>query len=907
MLRILLIVGALGLAWTAHAAETAGYPRGQLPGDIAPNHYTIDLTIIPEQKTFTGKTVIDITLEKPAALIWLHGQDLTVSEAKVIDADGTAIAATWAEIPNSDGVVKLTLAQPAQGPKAQISVTYTAPFNRQLEGLYRSDEGGESYAFSQMEPISARLAFPSFDEPRFKTSYDIALTVRAAHTAVSNTPELKIEPLADGMKRVTFAMSKPLPTYLIAFAVGPLDVVESQPIPRTALRDREIPLRGITAKGKGPQIKYALDNTARLLIALEDYFGIPYPFEKLDLIAATDFSAGAMENAGAIVYREPLMLMDDTASLSQKRRYVEVHTHEMAHQWFGNLVTPMWWNDIWLNEAFATWMSYKIADATDPQGEYSRLTLNGALGAMNADSRTSARRIAQPIESNDDIDNAFDGITYEKGGGVLAMFEQYYGAEAFRKGIKLHMERHAWGNATAKDFLQSIADANRDAKGGPAFETFLNQPGVPLIAAELKCSGKDAAVNVKQSRYLRPLGLPTPPAQTQIWKIPVCIAHGDGAERAQTCTLVEDRAATIKLKTDVCPTWVMPNADGAGYFRFALSKQGWSSILAAADTLTEKEVLAALDSLDAAFDAGDMDIGDYLDRTKVLLSRNGGNMAWDTAAAPAGQLTWIKETLVSEKSRPAVAHFIRDLYGPLYDKVGLDPVTPMDRSNPVQATLLRGPVVNMAVVEGGLAAGRTELARRGAAYLGLNEDGTPGDGKIHPEAVDANLVDHAVDMAVREFGTPVVDAVFAHIKTERAAVIRSRMLRAITRATDPATAAKVRALALSDTLRGNEVPIIVYGSAGEPENRAASWTWFKTNFDAIKQRTPAFGQGGLVGVGGRFCSKAERDDYKKFFEPRIEQLNGAPRTFASTLETIDQCIAMVEKHRAKADTYFAAR
>ncbi len=888
-------------ATAAQAAES--YPSGQLPDDATPTHYAIDLTIVPDQDTFTGKVTIDIKLAKATDLIWLHGRDLTVSSVQVIDSDGAAIAATWTEIPNSDGVAKLTLAKPARGPNAKIAVSYTAPFNKQLEGIYKSIDAGDAYVFSQMEAISARLAFPSFDEPRFKTPYDMSLTVREADAAISNTPVLKTDKLPGGMKHVQFATTKPLPTYLIAFAVGPFDVVEWEPIPKTAIRDHVVPLRGIATKGKGPRFKYALANTAGLLTALEDYFGTPYPFEKLDIIAATDFSAGAMENAGAIVYRETLMLMDESSSLSQKRRYATVHAHEMAHQWFGDLVTPMWWNDIWLNEAFATWMSNKIATTWAAKGEYDRLTLQGALGAMSTDSRTNARRIAQPIETNDDIDNAFDGITYEKGGGVLSMFEQYYGAEAFRKGVKLHLDRHAWGNATAKDFLQSVADASNDTKGVAAFETFLNQPGVPLMTSQLNCSAKSAGVSVTQSRYLPRPG-EKPVAQTQTWKVPMCVSYGEGSTRAQTCSLVENRSTRVALDAKSCPAWIMPNADGAGYYRFSLDKKGWTALTAATDQLTDKEILAVLDSLEASFDTGDMDIGDYLNYLSTIMSKKGNAIAWDAAGSPISHLAWVKDVLVSDKARPAAQKLIADLYGPLYDKIGLDATSPLDKSNPIQATLLRTPIVNVMAVQARARTVRAELAKRGAAYLGLSNG---GDAKIHPEAVDPNLMELALTIAVQDMGTPVVDALMAMIKTERDGTIRSRMIGALTRSTDPATAVKVRDLAFSPDLRVNEIPIVIYGSVSERANMAAGWAWFKANYEAIKAKMPTFGVGGLAGIGGRFCTVSERNDFKAFMEPKIGSLTGAPRVYAGTIENIDRCIALVEGQRSKADTYFARR
>lgn len=893
MFRILFVVLAL-VVQPVHAAEK--YPAGQLSRDAVPTHYALDLKIVPTEDRFSGKVTIDVTLKNPTATIWMHGKGLSVTTATVEDG-GAAIAATWREIPDSDGVAELALSRPAKGPTVRVTLTYTAPFNTRLEGIYRAQDAGQQYVLSQMEPISARVAFPGFDDPQFKTPYDISLTVPAADVALTASAAVKTETLGGGLKRMQFATTKPLPTYLIAVVVGPYDVVEWEPIPKSSVRATPLPLRGIATRGKGAQMKYALANTARILLALEDYFGIAYPYDKLDIIAAPDFSAGAMENVGAIIYRESFLLMDENPPLSRRRRYVGVHAHEIAHQWFGNLVTPVWWNDIWLNESFATWMSDKIAAGIDPEVGNERNSLRGALSAMTSDSKSSARRIAQPIESNDDIDNAFDTITYEKGGGVISMFEQYYGAEQFRKGVQLHLQRHAYGNATAADFLKAIADANGDSKGSAAFASFLNQAGVPLVTAKVECGAKNNSLSIRQSRYRLKSARATGDGT---WKIPLCVAYGKGAEREKVCQLVEEKRSTIALK--YCPTWVMPNADGAGYYRFALDRASWKALAQSADALNDKEILATFDSLDAGVDTGTLDLDEYLDDAKLLMARNGGNITWDAARSLMPRLIWIKNSMTTPQSRPVVEAFIADLYRPLLDKVGLDNTTPFAKQNPVEATLLRDPAVAMVAVEGRAQPVRGELARRGAAYVGVGEN---GDGKLHPEVIDADIIGEALGVAVQDLGAPVVDAIFALLRTERDGTVRSRLLVALTRATDPALAARVRDFALSKELRANEIPTLVYGSMAERDNVKDAWAWFKKNYEPIRSIMPTFGRSGLAGMGGRFCDPVLRAEYRDFFRPRIAGLVGGKRIFDATLENIDHCAALASTQRGKVAAYFA--
>jgi len=400
-------------------------PYGQLGTDVIPVSYQLTLNIVPELDQFSGTAIIELEIAEPLDYFYLHGKNLEVSRVQLATAD-SLLDASYEQVDKS-GIARINLSQAVSG-SARLEIEYSAPFGQSLAGLYKVSESGNDYAFTQFEAISARKAFPGFDEPGFKAPFDITLIVPEKLVAISNTPEISSE-LKDGMKFVSFATSKPLPTYLIAFAVGDLDVVEWLPLPATDIRPRELPLRGIAAKGKGDQLAYALEGTNAIVTALESYFGTPYPWAKLDILAVPDFAAGAMENAGAITYRESLLLFDDTATPKRQRRYKMVHAHELAHQWFGDLVTPVWWNDIWLNESFATWMAFVAMDFAEPQGNYRRDLVSRGLQVMASDSLVNARQIRQPILSNNDISTAFDGITYSKGGAVLSMFENYLGRE----------------------------------------------------------------------------------------------------------------------------------------------------------------------------------------------------------------------------------------------------------------------------------------------------------------------------------------------------------------------------------------------------------------------------------------------------------------------------------------------
>src|SRR5690606_34598090 len=397
----------------------------------------------------------------------------------------------------------------------------------QLQGLYKVAAKGKPYTITQMEPISARFAFPGFDQPGFKTPFDISLTVPASQTAVANTKQVKETPAGDGWKTVTFAQTVPLPTALLAFAVGPWDIAAGPDIAPDAYRAKPLQLRGVAAEGEGHRMQHVLSETPSIIHALENYYGFGYPFDKLDLLAAPDFSAGAMENPGLVTFRDWLLLLDNDSPARNVRGSFNVTAHELAHMWTGDTVTTEWWNDIWLNEAFATWMQQKVTMQVHPEYRADLDRVRGGQRAMGSDSLVSARSVRQPITGNGDITTAFDGITYQKGASVLGMFENYVGEDTFRKGMRAYIQEHKFGNATADDLVDAIATAaDKGDAFKQAFKSFLNQSGVPYVATKLEQKNGQTVLQLSQSRYL-PIGS-SGDAQ-RVWGVPVCVRYGTTA------------------------------------------------------------------------------------------------------------------------------------------------------------------------------------------------------------------------------------------------------------------------------------------------------------------------------------------------------------------------------------------
>ena len=873
---------------TSKAVTEAGktwedIPFGQLPAEVQPVAYQLELTIIPGLEEFSGKTTIDLNMTGSRNHFYLHGKNIKVNKVQL--SDGISIFPAEYEQVDDSGIVRISSPHPLQG-KIQLEIEYSAPFNQALEGLYKVSESGNDYAFTQFEAISARLAFPGFDEPGFKTPFTTTLIVPENQVAISNTPEVSSE-IIDGMKHVHFAPTKPLPTYLIAFAVGDFDVMEAPDLPATDVRDHALPLRGIAVKGKGGQLEYALEGTRAIVTALESYFGTPYPWAKLDILAVPDFNAGAMENVGAITYRETLLLFDDSATPERRRRYKMVHAHELAHQWFGDLVTPAWWNDIWLNESFATWMAHVAMDMAEPEANYRRDLLSRGLRVMADDSLVSARQIRQPILSNNDIATAFDGITYSKGGAVLSMFENFIGRNDFRQGVRNYMDEFQYGTATADDFIRHLSTASTAQPADvvlTAFNSFLEQAGLPLVEIASQCDNENLSIHLKQSRYV-PLGSNGEPDQQ--WNIPVCLRLGYADDDIKTCLLLTGSEQTFELP-QACPDWIMPNADSAGYYRFGMSQQDWATLLANSDRQNTNEMMAILGSIEGAFNSGHVDVATLMSIAPKLIV----NPHWQVATAPIKHMNFMYGRMASEGQKKALELRFTEYYSGKLNETGLDSINDRDQAQ------LQTALVDFLAKTAKQPELRTELVSMAQAYSGYRSDG-----RIHPETANPIIVGTALAVAVDELGNDFIDHLYQLAIGSTDAVVRGRALDAIGNTKDPAKSAEIRELVFSPQLRDNEIYSILYPQVLMPETRDATWLWFQKNMDRILPRIPEERWGRMTFVGSAFCNTKKQAEVQAFFATRIEALTGGPRNLEQTLETIDLCVAKVKEHKTEMDVW----
>jgi cytosol alanyl aminopeptidase len=854
----------------------ADAPKLRLSADIRPTRYAADLTALPAAATFSGVIDIDITLAKPASLVWLNANDLTIQQATV-DSQPAAVESAGGDFI----ALRLPAALPA-GP-AKIHIVYQGKIGaNNSAGIFQGEDAGTPYLFTQFEALDARRTFPCFDQPDFKTPWQLTLHVRQADKAFSNTPQVSETGEPNGMKRVVFAETKPLPSYLVAFAIGPFDVVDAGMTGRN-----HVPVRIITPRGKAGQARYAAQVTATIVDRLEDYFGVPYPYEKLDEVAVPlTFGFGAMENAGLVTYGQTLLLADPaTDGISRQRTYASVAAHELAHQWSGDLVTTAWWNDIWLNEAFATWMSSRILAEWQPDWN-SRLTdLQSKFGAMGSDSLVTARQIRQPIESKDDVANAFDGITYEKGAAVIRMFEVWTGERQFRAGVTAYLKRFSFRSATADDFLDSIATAGKPQLAA-AFKTFLDQPGIPEVSVELKCSGRPL-VALSQKRYL-PLG--STGSQGAQWQVPVCVRYESADSSATECFLLDKPSAEFPLKNaSSCPAGISANANATGYYITSYQGGLLEKLLGEkSDWLNAAERVTLLHDLKTLADSGDAK-----ESAALAAARTFANSTERQVAAEAREIVGAARDLVPPALRPNYAAFIRKTFGARAAQLGWS-AKPDDDAD---TRLMRASLVPFVARDGDDPALQAEARRLAFGWL------------ENHKGVDPDMLRVVLSTAAFSGDQDLFDRLLAELKKTQDRRERSAIIAALSSFRDPKIVQEALGMLLAPQLDVRETTGLMFSGLGNPQTQSLPFEFVKAHYDEVLKRIPREGDfdaaSALPFVGGPFCDEPSRLAFVEFFQNRVGNFLGGPRNYAQVLEGIRLCEAQRAAQSEDVAQFFA--
>jgi cytosol alanyl aminopeptidase len=865
------------------AAPGEPVPQGPLPGDVRPTRQALALAIDPAADRFGGTTDIALHLEHPRDHLWLHGRGLNVTSVTLGVASGATLAARWDEV-DPNGVVRVTLPSAVSG-DATLHVAFDAAYDAQLVGVYRVKTGGGPAVFSKFEAIYARRAFPCFDEPAFKVPFDITLTVPSADAVIGNMPVAEEAAAGAGKKRVRFATTPPLPSYLVAFAVGPFET-RTQVLAPGPLRAQPLPIGAVAVRGRGKDTAFALAEEAVLLAEQERYFGVAFPYPKVDLVAVPDFQSGAMENAGAITFRDSQLLVDDRiTSLGQRIAVTHVLAHETAHQWFGDLVTMKWWDDLWLNEGFATFLTTRTLAAVRPELEAELEAATDTNNVMNVDGLASARRIRQPIETSHDITNAFDNITYEKGAAVLAMLEHFVGAEPFRRGLHDFLVAHATGNATTAELVQALeAAAGREL--APLVASFLDQPGVPVVSAHLRCDAGRGSVELAQARW-RAVGSAIPPGGAT-WMIPVCVRAGTGKRVVEACTLLTTPTGSLALPA--CADWIMPNAGAAGYYRATLAAGDLARLRdRATPALSVVERVTLAHDLDAAFRSAALPGADVLRALEPLARDPHGAVA----LVPLDLWSLVDAYFVDGAQRVALRARVARLYAPVAAALGWKP----SAAEPPWRRQLRSKLLGFLALQLEDPTALAEAARLGRRLLGVDRDHVR-----HPDAVAPDLAELALAAAVRTGGADVFDALVGELAHAADAQLRQRALLALASTRDPALVGRVLDLALDPQLRQNERLVALKPLLGALATRDAAWAWLTAHFDALFAVLPDRFAGRIPSMLG-MCDRPRIEALRAFFTPRVDKITGGPRNLAQALETAEQCVALVETQRPSVQRY----
>ncbi|HVT60125.1 MAG TPA: M1 family metallopeptidase [Thermoanaerobaculia bacterium] len=877
----------LGLAAAAAdpspRAASPEAPLLRLAGQAAPVRYAAELWIDPSATKFAAAIVIDLELKEPTSLLWLNASGLAIEQAALTVA-GRQIAAQV--VPGNGDFVGFAFARQAPSGAAQLRVRYTGEISTiETDGLFRQKEGDNWYVYSEFEPFYARRAFPCFDEPSYKVPWALTLHVKREHAAVSNTPILAESDEPNGMKRVSFAPTRPLPSYLIALGVGPFDYLNAGTAGRNAT-----PIRFVTAKGRAKEAWYAAETSGAVLDLLEKYLGTPYPYQKLDnLVIPQTVGFGAMENPGLITYASSIVLAKpEAATIRWKRRYVADFAHEAAHMWLGDLVTPVWWDDVWLNESFASWLGDKVTGQFRPEwgGDVDHV-LARARAADN-DTLISARQIRQPITSKHDIENAFDGITYGKGQAVLQMFESWLGEEKFRAALQHYIARHAFANATADDFVGALA-AVGGATVGPAFFSFLTQPGVPEITVELRCEDGSPRLLLSQKRFL-PLG--SKGSDKQLWQVPVCVRWGNQTAPSRVCTLLAAESAELPLPVGTggsgssCPEWVLGNAGGLGYYRVHYRGNLLARLLGGgAQALTLPERVGALHDAAALADSGDLSMREALALVPVYAHDPSRHVVEATVALAVR----IRDHLVPERLLPSYARFVEQTFGEQARALGFTP-HPGERE---ETMLLRDALVGFVAENGDDAALLAEagiLARKWVAERT----------SVSPETAAAVL-----RLAALHGGQALFDLYHAEAKKTANRRERSMLLAALGSFQDPAIARQALAVVLTDEFDPREAMTILNLWSSRAPMQQMRYEFVKRHFDTLAAKLPRDYPASFPNFARRFCDEEHRADAEAFFKDSIAKFTGGPRTLAKALEEISLCSAFKSAQQQGVEQFLA--
>lgn len=788
-------------------------------------------------RRFKGRVGIELDVARPQGHLELHAVDLRVNRVQLRGSDGSVMRGTIQPRPSLETLL-FSFASPVPAGRSCLELSFSGTLRSDLRGLYLAVDGERRYAVTQLEATDARRFFPCFDEPAFKARFRLVVTTAGGHTVVSNGPLEREESLPDGRKTVHFARTPPLSTYLVALAVGAFESSAPERVGDTEIRVRHVP-------GKGHLTDFALETARETLARLERYFDLPYPYAKLDLVAVPDFEAGAMENAGAVFFRETLLLTDSASvTLAEKKRVAEVICHELAHMWYGDLVTMAWWDDLWLNEAFATWMAFHVVDDWQPEWRMWLDFQHMRAAALDLDALRNTHPIYVDVASPEEATANFDLITYEKGASVVRMLERYLGASAFRKGVRRYIRRHREGNAVAADLWRALAEASGQDVA-PIVRAWIEQPGHPLLAVRRGRGRKGPWLELRQQRFRSR----SERDDGSRWPIPWVGRLGRGRGRSSR---LERRLVTggrERLDLAAEPGFVYANADEGGFFRPVHPADELRALAGARHALSAVERMGLVQHQWAAVHAGHAELEGFLE----LVGAWSDETDPDVLAAIRGPLDFIDRQLAAEAGAPTRESFhawLIDRFGGSLLELGWDPAD----GEPDAVRLRRAEVL---AILGGIAGWEPVLeAAEGRFEAFLDDRG----------ALDPNLADLVVTLAARTADTTRWQRLREAAEKAGTPQERRRFLLALGEVRAARLVDRALKLTLTPAVPTQDVVFLLVRLLGNPSAREATWAFATGRWPKLSKRMPSMLVTRFVDALPALQTEAYRREVRDFFD-----------------------------------------
>jgi aminopeptidase N/puromycin-sensitive aminopeptidase len=849
MKRILSVTTFLVFAISMASAQ-------RLPEVARPENYKLTFTPDLDNAKFEADETITVRVLKPTSKITLNAVDIDFHEVTI--ANGGAQQKATVSPEKEKEMVVLSVEKPlAEGP-ATIHITYTGILNSEMRGLYLGkDDQGRKYASTQFEATDARRAFPSFDEPDYKATFDITAIADKGLAAISNQKIISDEPGPGNKHTVKFATTAKMSSYLAALVVGNFEYIEGEA--------DGIPIRIYATTGKKEMGKFALESAQHILSYYDKYFGIKYPYGKLDLVAIPDFSAGAMENTGCITFREVILLIDEKqGSVDLKKTIADVIAHEMAHQWFGDLVTMKWWDDVWLNEGFATWMSSKPVHAWKPEWNANLDTVSNTGGTLNVDALENTRPIHQAAETPAQIQELFDGIAYGKAASVLRMLEAYLGEDTFRAGVNAYIKKHQYANATAEDFWGAQAATSKKPVD-QIMPTWVKQAGEPIVNVKAQCSGNSTNVTLTQQRYYFDRAK-FEASNNQLWQIPLCL-KGSATTGAPKCELLTKKEESFTLPG--CSNWVTANAGASGYYRVGYQPEMVRALATDAEAkLSPAERIALQNDIWASVRVGREPVGDYLAFAQGLQSDRNRAVLEDVL----GRLNYIGQYLVNDHDRDSFRMWLRQFLTPVMKEVGWEPKPgESDEERTLRARLMNALGYDARDPD-------TLAEARKIADKALSD----------PSSVDHELAGSAFPLAALNGDAEFYDKIMTALKNPKSPEEYYAYFFTLPQFSDPKLLQRTLDFSVSPDVRSQDALQLVTGVLANPDGQKLAWEFIRQHWTELEKAGGPFASAQVVGATSTFCDAGLRDQVTEFFN--THKVAAAERTYKQSIERINNCV-----------------